>query len=84
MANPRAGRGRAADILHEVVARLRTAGAAPDGVLTTSTRPATELAENAAAHGVVSVAVGGDGLLRAVASGAAKMPATLGSFGRSR
>ena len=71
LANPRAGRGRAAGVLADVLVALRQAGAQATGELTTSAGHATELAEVAAANGVVSVAVGGDGLLRAVAAGAA-------------
>jgi len=78
VANPHAGRGRAAEIVREVVTGLRRAGAAAEGVLTTSAGQATELSADAVMNGVVPVAVGGDGLLRAVAAGAARKAGTIG------
>jgi hypothetical protein len=60
LANPHAGRGRALQILHRVVAGLRAAGADAEGGSTRSTSHATELAADTALHGAVSVAVGGD------------------------
>ncbi len=78
IANPHAGRGRAGQVLAQVVAHVRAAGAEAQGELTMSIGHAAELAEAAAAEGAVAVAVGGDGLLRAVAAGASRHAGTVG------
>lgn len=78
MANPLAGRGRAAVILDRAVTALQAAGAQAYGELTRSTDHASELAAAAARDGMVSVAVGGDGLVRAVAAGACRHSGVIG------
>jgi diacylglycerol kinase (ATP) len=70
--NPHAGRGRAAETLATVVMALQNAGSQARGELTTSIQHATNLATDAARDGQVAVAVGGDGLLRAIVVGAAR------------
>lgn len=76
--NPHAGRGRAAETVATVVTTLRDAGAQAHGELTTSAEHATELADRAARDDHVAVAVGGDGLLRAIVAGAARHNGTVG------
>lgn len=71
IANPHSGRGRAAEIMRSALDALTAAGADAVGEMTTSIRHATELATRAVLNGRVAVAVGGDGLLRAVVAGAA-------------
>lgn len=78
IANPHAGRGQAEVVLRQVVAALQEAGAQAGGELTTSIGHAADLAGAAAADGVVAVAVGGDGLVRAVAAGASRHRGTVG------
>lgn len=78
LANPRAGRGAAANQVAEVAAALREAGAPVDAVITASIEHATELAASAASAGRIAVAVGGDGLARAVASGVAAGDGVMG------
>lgn len=78
IANPRAGRGHAARMIADTAAGLRAAGAPTRGELTTSIQHAADLAERAAAAGDVAVAIGGDGLLRAVAAGASRHGGTVG------
>ncbi len=78
IANPHAGRGRAGKICTETTTALLAAGAAARGTMTTSSRHAAELAARAAEAGDVAVAVGGDGLLRAVAAGASQHRGTVG------
>jgi diacylglycerol kinase (ATP) len=70
--NPHAGRGRAAETVATVVMTLRVAGVQARGELTTSIGNATKLAAEAARDSHVAVAVGGDGLLRAIVAGAAR------------
>jgi diacylglycerol kinase (ATP) len=72
LANPHAGRGLAVQRVHEASRALRAAGARSQAEVTESIEHATELAAGAAADGRVAVAVGGDGLARAVAAGAAQ------------
>ena len=78
MGNPHAGRGRAAETVATVVAGLRDAGVRARGELTNSAGNATELAAEAARAHEVAVAVGGDGLLRAIVAGAARHHGTVG------
>lgn len=78
LANPHAGRGNAARISAELQTALGAAGARVQRELTTSIEHATALASSAAESGRVSVAIGGDGLLRAVAAGAAASGGTIG------
>ena len=78
IANPHAGRGKAAKVLSDATAALRRAGAPTQGQTTTSIEHATELAADAAEAGDVAVAIGGDGLLRAVAAGASRYGGTVG------
>lgn len=78
IANPHAGRGQAEVVLRQVVAALQAAGAQAGGELTTSIEHAADLAGAAAADGAVAVAVGGDGLVRAVAAGASRHHGTVG------
>lgn len=78
IANPHAGRGQAEVVLQQVVAGLQAAGAEAGGELTTSIGHAADLAGAAAADGGVAVAVGGDGLVRAVAAGASRHRGTVG------
>jgi len=76
--NPHAGRGRAAETVATVVMTLRNAGVQARGELTTSIENATKLAAEAAGDNHVAVAVGGDGLLRAIVAGAARHNGTVG------
>jgi YegS/Rv2252/BmrU family lipid kinase len=78
IANPYSGRGRAGDIMREAVTALNAAGSEALGELTTSINHATELANQAVSDGRSAVAVGGDGLLRAVVAGAAIHGGTVG------
>ena len=78
VANPHAGRGQAEVVLRQVVAALQAAGAQAGGELTTSIGHAADLAGAAAADGAIAVAVGGDGLVRAVAAGASRHHGTVG------
>lgn len=78
IANPHAGRGRAVGVLQRAGALLRDAGADVRLELTSSIGHARELAAEAAAAGRVAVAVGGDGLVRAVAAGASEHAGTIG------
>ena len=78
LGNPHAGRGRAAEMVATVVRALQDADSQARGVLTTSIGHATELAAAAAGDNTVAVAVGGDGLLRAVVAGAARHHGTVG------
>jgi YegS/Rv2252/BmrU family lipid kinase len=78
IANPHSGRGRGADIMHAALTALIAAGAEARGELTTSIQHATDLAAQAVLDGRVAVAVGGDGLLRAVVAGAADHGGTVG------
>lgn len=78
VANPHAGRGQAEVVLRRVVAALQAAGAQAGGELTTSIGHAADLAGAAAADGAVAVAVGGDGLVRAVAAGASRHQGVVG------
>jgi YegS/Rv2252/BmrU family lipid kinase len=66
--NPSAGRGRAARLLPAVEAALRTRGVAFHVERTDSLPHARELARAARAAGEVAAAMGGDGLLGAVAA----------------
>jgi YegS/Rv2252/BmrU family lipid kinase len=65
--NPSAGRGRAGRALPAVEAALRVAGLQHHTEPTRSLEHARELARSAAAAGELSVALGGDGLVGAVA-----------------
>jgi diacylglycerol kinase (ATP) len=76
--NPHAGRGGAAETVATVVGSLRAAGVQARGALTTSAENATELADDAARERHVAVAVGGDGLLRAIVAGATRHHGTVG------
>lgn len=76
--NPHAGRGRAAQLAATAQVELRFAGALARIQLTTSIQHATELASVATSDGEISVAVGGDGILRAVVNGAARQGGTIG------
>jgi diacylglycerol kinase (ATP) len=76
--NPHAGRGHAARVLANTADALLAAGAATRGELSTSIEHARELADGAAAAGEVAVAIGGDGLVRAVAAGASLHRGTVG------
>ena len=78
IANPNAGRGQCAGIVENVAAALRAAGGSAECALTRSIEHATELATHAAQDDRVAVAVGGDGLLRAVAQGASRFGGTVG------
>lgn len=78
IANPHAGRGQAAKVAGRTEAALRSAGAAVHSEMTTSIEHATALATSAALAGDVSVAIGGDGLLSAVAAGASRHRGTVG------
>lgn len=78
VANPHAGRGQAGAVLDRVVSALQAAGAQAGGELTTSIGHAADLAAAAAADGAVAVAVGGDGLVRAVAAGASRHHGVVG------
>lgn len=78
IANPHAGRGRAGTVLDRTVEVLRAAGADAHGELTTSIGHAADLGGQAASEGAVSVAVGGDGLVRAVAAGACRHGGVVG------
>ncbi len=78
IANPHSGRGKAVSVLGDAVAALRAAGALTQGHITTSIEHATELAAHAAEAGDIAVAIGGDGLLRAVAAGASRFGGTVG------
>lgn len=78
IANPHAGRGQAARIVVETDAALSAAGVTAHAELTTSIHHARDLADQAAAVGSIAVAIGGDGLLRAVAAGASRHGGTVG------
>jgi YegS/Rv2252/BmrU family lipid kinase len=78
IANPSAGRGRAAEVVEHATLLLRSAGAEVRSELTTSIQHAEELGDAAAQDGQVAVAVGGDGLIRGVAAGVARHGGTLG------
>ncbi len=78
LGNPHAGRGRAAETVATVVMTLREAGAQARGELTTSIGNATELAAEAARDNQIAVAVGGDGLFRAIVAGTARHNGTVG------
>jgi YegS/Rv2252/BmrU family lipid kinase len=78
IANPHAGRGAAVRVMAETAAALRDAGRPVRAELTTSIGHAVELAERASAAGEVTVAIGGDGILRAVAAGASRHSGTMG------
>ncbi|HEV7191623.1 MAG TPA: diacylglycerol kinase family protein [Jatrophihabitantaceae bacterium] len=69
LVNPVSGGGTAALKWAPLAARLQHAGAEVSVVLTLSQAHAVEAAEQAAADGHVVVAVGGDGLVRDVATG---------------
>lgn len=78
IANPHAGRGRAGDVVRTTEALLHSAGAESRAELTTSIEHAEQLAAEAAGAGEIAVAVGGDGLVRAVAAGASRHEGTIG------
>ncbi|MCW2549847.1 MAG: hypothetical protein JWN96_4307, partial [Mycobacterium sp.] len=65
--HPKAGGGRGARVLPEVIAALRAGGADVVSQLTRSIEHAGELAAEAAKEGLVAVALGGDGLAGRVA-----------------
>ena len=76
--NPRAGGGRAARLLPRVVAALRGDGVRVRVDRTVSLGHARELAVAAAARGEVAAAMGGDGLVGAVAGALRDGEGTLG------
>ena len=76
--NPSAGAGRARRLLPRVEAALRELGIAFRVHSTTSLAHARELAREAAAAGEVAAAMGGDGLLSAVAGELRGTPGVLG------
>lgn len=78
IANPHAGRGVATRLMADTVDALRGAGHQVRADLATSIGHAIELAERAAVAGEVAVAIGGDGVLRAVAEGASRYRGTVG------
>ncbi len=78
IANPHAGRGQADEVVQTASGLLRSAGCEVASALTTSIEHADELAAEASDAGRVAVAVGGDGLVRAVASGASRSGGTIG------
>ncbi len=71
LANPTAGRGGAAERMEAVAGLLRAAGAPVTTHQTSSTDDATARASAASGAGEIAVALGGDGLARAVARGVA-------------
>ena len=70
--NPAAGRGRAAKVLTEVVADLESRGVTFRVSETKSLDHARSLAADASAAGEIAAAIGGDGLVGAVASATSK------------
>lgn len=76
--NPSAGRGRAARVLPEVEAALRSYGLPFRVERTTSLAHARELARSAVGAGEVAAALGGDGLAGAVAGELAGTDGVLG------
>ncbi len=78
LANPTAGRGGAAERMEAVADHLRAAGATATTHQTRSTDDATERAAAAATSGEIAVALGGDGLARAVARGVAQSGGVMG------
>ena len=75
--NPSAGGGHAAKVLPEVESALRELGLEVLTCATTHLEHATELADAAAAAGEISVTLGGDGLVGAVAAGLRRHPASV-------
>ncbi|KHL10530.1 YegS/Rv2252/BmrU family lipid kinase [Mumia flava] len=69
LVNPISGTRHAAGDWDEVTARLRTAGAEVTTIATRSAQHAVEAAGDAARRGDVVVAVGGDGMVRDIATG---------------
>lgn len=78
LANPTAGRGGAAERMEAVAGLLRAAGAPVTTHQTSSTDDATARASAASAAGEIAVALGGDGLARAVARGVAEHGGVMG------
>jgi diacylglycerol kinase (ATP) len=76
--NPAAGRGRSLRLLPQVTAALDAAGTGYHLRQSDSLAHATELARDAADSGEVVVAVGGDGLVGALAAASAGQGATFG------
>lgn len=76
--NPSAGGGRAARILPEVTAALRARGASVEARSTTGLDHGRELAREAVAAGQIAAALGGDGLVGAVAGALAGTDGVLG------
>jgi YegS/Rv2252/BmrU family lipid kinase len=76
--NPAAGGGRAGRLLPTIAAELRARGLAHRVEATTSLAHARELARAAAAAGELAVAMGGDGLVGAVAGALMGTTGTLG------
>jgi len=78
LVNPSAGRGRGAELVRELPARLASRGLAGDILATSAPREAIRLAREAAAGGGLVVAVGGDGTAHEVVNGLAETDATFG------
>jgi YegS/Rv2252/BmrU family lipid kinase len=76
--NPTSGRGKAARILPDLRARLTALGCEAEVLFSESADHASELAASAAARHEVVAAVGGDGMVAAVAQGVIGSAAALG------